>query len=123
MNHLIHYASITRINADGTGFEIYAKGIRDSVGFALNPLNNQLWFTDNGRDELGDDIPSDELNNAPKAGMNFGYPYCHEGDILDPEFGKGKNCSRLYTACKKIRRPCCFIGYAFLYRQYVSGRI
>ncbi len=95
------YASMTRINPDGTGFEIFAKGIRNSVGFAWHPVTNQLWFTDNGRDELGDDIPSDKLNNAPQAGMHFGYPYCHQGNILDPEFGKGKNCSD-YTPPSKL---------------------
>jgi glucose/arabinose dehydrogenase len=81
--------------------EIYAKGIRNSVGFDWNPATKNLWFTDNGRDELGDDIPGDELNTAPKAGMNFGYPYCHQGNILDPEFGKGKNCAD-YTAPVQI---------------------
>lgn len=91
------YASITRINPDGTGFEIFAHGVRNTVGFDWNPVTKQMWFTDNGRDELGDDIPSDELNIATQAGMNFGYPYCHQGNILDPEFGKGKNCAD-YTA-------------------------
>jgi len=107
------YGSITRINADGTGFEIYAKGIRDCVGFAFNPLTNQLWFTDNGRDELGDDIPSDELNLAPKIGMNFGFPYCHEGDILDPEYGKGKNCSDYTPPVKKLGAHVASLGMRF----------
>lgn len=95
------YASITRMNDDGTGMEIYAKGIRNSVGFDWNPTTKNLWFTDNGRDELGDDVPGDELNTAPQAGMNFGYPYCHQGNILDPEFGKGKNCAD-YTSPVQI---------------------
>jgi glucose/arabinose dehydrogenase len=107
------YASMTRINPDGTGFEIFAKGIRNSVGFAWNPSTKQLWFTDNGRDELGDDIPSDELNNAPQAGMNFGYPYCHEGDILDPEFGKGKNCSDYTPPVKKLGAHVASLGMRF----------
>jgi glucose/arabinose dehydrogenase len=87
------YASITRMSADGTGMEIFAKGIRNTVGFSWQPSNNQMWFTDNGRDNMGNDVPGDELNTAPKAGMHFGYPYCQQGNILDPEFGKGKNCS------------------------------
>ena len=87
------YASITRINADGTGLEIYARGIRNTVGFAWNPISKQLWFTENGRDNLGNDVPADELNTAPQANMHFGYPYCHQGNIPDPEYGKGKNCS------------------------------
>jgi glucose/arabinose dehydrogenase len=91
------YASITRMNADGSGFEIYARGIRNTVGFAWNPSTNELWFTDNGRDNMGDNIPEDELNIAPRAGMHFGFPYCHQGDITDPEYGSGKNCLS-YTA-------------------------
>ena len=98
------YASITRINADGTGFEIFARGIRNTVGFDWNPQSKQIWFTDNGRDNMGDNIPNDELNTAPKAGMHFGYPYCHQGNIPDEEYGKGKNCSD-YTAPVKLLGP------------------
>ena len=81
------YASIFRMNDDGTGFEKFAKGVRNTVGFTWHPTTKELWFTDNGRDMLGDDIPFDELNTAPKAGMDFGYPYFHSGTIKDPEFG------------------------------------
>jgi glucose/arabinose dehydrogenase len=95
------YGTITRINPDGTGFEIFATGVRNSVGFDWDPSSKQIYFTDNGRDNLGDDIPNDELNTAPQAGMNFGFPYCHQGNIPDPEFGKGKNCSD-YTAPVKL---------------------
>jgi len=98
------YASITRINADGTGFEIFARGIRNTVGFDWNPQSKQIWFTDNGRDNMGDNIPNDELNTAPKAGMHFGYPYCHQGNIPDEEYGKGKNCSD-YMAPVKLLGP------------------
>ncbi|MEP6582962.1 MAG: sorbosone dehydrogenase family protein [Ginsengibacter sp.] len=98
------YASLTRMNPDGTGFEIFAKGIRNTVGFTWHPVTKQLWFTDNGRDDLGDDVPNDELNTAPKAGMNFGYPYCHQGNIPDPEFGKGKDCKN-YTPPVKLMGP------------------
>jgi glucose/arabinose dehydrogenase len=87
------YASITSINADGTGMEVYAKGVRNSLGFTWHPVTKQLWFTDNGRDMLGDELPEDELNTAPQKGMHFGYPYCHQGNTLDPDVGKGKNCS------------------------------
>ncbi|HEX7457264.1 MAG TPA: PQQ-dependent sugar dehydrogenase, partial [Ginsengibacter sp.] len=107
------YASMTRINPDGTGFEIYASGIRNTVGFAWSPVTKQLWFTDNGREELGDDIPSDELNNAPQAGMHFGYPYCHEGDILDQEYGKGKNCSDYTPPVKKLGAHVASLGLRF----------
>jgi glucose/arabinose dehydrogenase len=75
------------MNDDGTGFEKFASGIRNTVGFTWHPATHQLWFTDNGRDMMGDDVPCDELNIASKAGMNFGYPYYHCGTIKDPEFG------------------------------------
>ncbi len=82
------YASITRMNANGTGFEIFANGVRNSVGFTWHPVTKQLWFTDNGRDSMeGEDLPSCELNTAAKGGLHFGYPYCHEGSVKDPEFG------------------------------------
>lgn len=98
------YASITRMNKDGSDFEIFAKGIRNTVGFAWHPETKNLWFTDNGRDMLGENVPEDELNTAPNAGMHFGYPYCHQGDILDPEFGKGKSCND-YTAPVELLGP------------------
>jgi glucose/arabinose dehydrogenase len=87
------YASITRMNADGSGMEVFANGVRNSVGFTWHPETKEMWFTDNGRDMLGDDIPPCELNTAPKAGMHFGYPYCHGGTIRDPEFGSKRPCS------------------------------
>ena len=87
------FATITRMNPDGSDLEIYAKGIRNSVGFDWHPETKELWFTDNGRDNLGDDQPFCELNYAPAKGMHFGFPYCHQGNILDPEFGQGKTCA------------------------------
>jgi glucose/arabinose dehydrogenase len=98
------YSTITRMNADGTGMEVFAKGVRNSVGFAWHPETKELWFTDNGRDNMGDDVPMCELNHAPKAGMHFGFPYCHQGNVLDPEFGKGKNCAD-YTAPAELMGP------------------
>ncbi len=87
------YAKIARLNLDGSGFELVAHGVRNSVGFTWHPVTKQLWFTDNGRDWMGDDSPPDELNKVSKKGQHFGYPYCHGGLILDPEFGKDKSCS------------------------------
>jgi len=87
------FASITRINPDGSGREIFASGVRNTVGFTWHPQTKEMWFTDNGRDMMGDDIPPCELNHAPKAGMHFGYPYCHGGTITDPEFGSKRPCS------------------------------
>ena len=87
------YSTITRMNDDGTGMEIYAKGIRNSVGFQWHPQTQKLWFTDNGRDQVADNMPGDELNYAPEPGMHFGHPYCMQGNQQDPQFGKGKQCS------------------------------
>jgi glucose/arabinose dehydrogenase len=87
------FASITRMNADGTGLEVFANGVRNTVGFTWHPETKNIWFTDNGRDNMGDDTPSCELNTATKAGLHFGYPYCHSGNIKDPEFGDKRPCS------------------------------
>lgn len=83
------YASILRMNADGSDVEIYARGVRNTVGFDWDPATGDLWFTDNGRDWLGNDRPPDELNHAPAAGLHFGYPHVHGENILDTEFGQG----------------------------------
>ena len=91
------HAAIFRMNDEGTGIEKFASGIRNTVGFTWHPTTHQLWFTDNGRDMMGDDVPCDELNTAPKAGMNFGYPYYHCGTIKDPEFGGNHKASE-FTA-------------------------
>ena len=86
------FATITRMNSDGSAMEIFAKGVRNSVGFTWHPETGEMWFTDNGRDMLGDDTPPCELNHAPRQGMHFGYPYCHGGTIKDPEFGHKRPC-------------------------------
>ena len=91
------FGEIRRMHPDGSGMETYAMGARNSVGLAFHPQNGMLWFTDNGRDHLGDDLPADELNFAPQKNMHFGIPYCHQGDLLDEEFGEGKDCGD-YTA-------------------------
>jgi len=84
------YASIMRMRADGSGLELFASGVRNTVGFDWHPDTKELWFTDNGRDWLGDDLPPDELNHAPRSGMHFGFPYCYGNNVADPEFGKGR---------------------------------
>ena len=86
------YANIMRMNADGSQLEPYAFGIRNTVGFAWHPTSKELWFTDNGADGMGDDIPPCELNRAPQANMHFGYPYCNGKDIPITRFGR-RNCS------------------------------
>ncbi|WP_437368687.1 PQQ-dependent sugar dehydrogenase [Maribacter litoralis] len=87
------FATISRMDPDGTNREIYARGVRNSVGFTWHPDTKQMWFTDNGRDMLGDDIPPCELNTVTEAGQHFGYPFCHGGIVKDPEFGDLHPCS------------------------------
>jgi glucose/arabinose dehydrogenase len=87
------YAVITRMNPDGSSKEVFARGIRNTVGFAWHPVTKELWFTDNGRDYLGENSPPCELNRAPQAGLDFGFPYCHGADIKDPDFGKLGQCA------------------------------
>ncbi|MBS0286261.1 MAG: sorbosone dehydrogenase family protein [Proteobacteria bacterium] len=90
------FATIMRMNPDGKGLEVFASGVRNSAGFDWDPKTKVLWFTDNGRDWLGDNSPPDELNSAANKGMHFGFPYCHGRNTPDPEFGK-KNCDE-FTA-------------------------
>jgi glucose/arabinose dehydrogenase len=87
------YAKIYRMNLDGSGVETIASGVRNTVGFDFDPKTGNLWFTDNGRDWFSEELPNDELNVVTKPGkQHFGYPYCHQGNIPDPEFGWGKSC-------------------------------
>lgn len=107
------YASITRMNADGTGMEVFASGVRNTVGFTWHPETKEIWFTDNGRDSMGDDIPPCELNTASKAGMHFGYPYCHGGTIKDPEFGKKRPCGDFTVPAKNLGAHVAPLGLKF----------
>ena len=107
------YASITRMNPDGTGLEVFARGVRNTVGFTWHPETKSIWFTDNGRDMLGDDIPPCELNTAPKAGMHFGFPYCHGGDIKDPEFGDVRPCSDFTAPAQRMGAHVAPLGLKF----------
>ena len=112
------YAAITRMNPDGSGMEVFAHGIRNTVGFDWHPDDNSLWFTDNGRDWLGDNQPPDELNRAPESGLHFGYPYCHGKNIPDPEFGE-------LRACSDITAPQVELGphVAALGMRFYSGKM
>jgi glucose/arabinose dehydrogenase len=99
-NNVLHsdaHGQIRRMNLDGSGAEVIARGVRNTVGFDWNPETKQLYFTDNGRDWMSEDVPEDELNRVTKVGEHFGAPYCLQGNIVDPEFGWGKSCSD-YTA-------------------------
>ncbi|HEX7788264.1 MAG TPA: PQQ-dependent sugar dehydrogenase [Methylomirabilota bacterium] len=86
------HANISRVNADGSGFEYVAHGVRNSVGFDWHPVTKMLYFATHARDWLGEDVPSDRLDVSTKKGQHFGFPFCHQGDILDPEFGRGRSC-------------------------------
>jgi glucose/arabinose dehydrogenase len=96
------YALISRIDPDGSNYEVVARGIRNTVGFDWDPRTGELWFNDHGRDMMGDDMPSDELNHAPRAGLNFGFPYCHQGDTPDPQFGAKRACSEFVPPALKL---------------------
>ncbi len=107
------YANIMRMNADGSGPEVFARGVRNTVGFAWHPGTRELWFTDNGRDRLGDDVPPDELNHAPRAGLHFGYPYCHGGTLADPEFGNKRPCADFTPPARNLGPHVAALGMRF----------
>ncbi len=125
------FATITRINPAGGKPEIYARGVRNTVGFDWHPQSGALWFTDNGGDNLGtlmanagkltedqaqeftDNNPACELNSAPKAGMHFGYPYCHAGEIIDPQFGKEGDCGKYVQPAQKLGTHVAPLGMKF----------
>ena len=107
------YATITRINPDGSGLEIIAKGVRNSVGFDWDPVTKDLWFTDNGRDLMGDDLPPEELNHVEKTGQHFGFPYVHGAATLDPQFGEGKKPEDYTAPAKELEPHCVALGMKF----------
>ncbi|MGH8173116.1 MAG: PQQ-dependent sugar dehydrogenase, partial [Rhodanobacteraceae bacterium] len=107
------YAKIISMKPDGSDRRDVAFGVRNTVGFDWQPQTGQLWFTENGRDMLGDDVPSDELNRVSRAGEHFGFPYCHQGDTPDPEFGKGKSCNDYTPPVLKLGAHVASIGMRF----------
>ncbi len=107
------YASIMRMRPDGSGLEIFARGIRNTVGFDWQPKTNKLWFTDNGRDSMGDDLPPDELNRAPQKGLHFGFPFCHGKNIPDPKFGEGKSCKAFIAPAIELGPHVAALGMRF----------
>jgi glucose/arabinose dehydrogenase len=106
-------STIVRMRSDGSNLEVFAEGVRNSVGFDWHPTTRELWFTDNGRDGLGDDVPSDELNVAWKPGMHFGFPFCHQGDVTDPDFGAQRACSTSEAPVLKPGAHVAALGFAF----------
>jgi glucose/arabinose dehydrogenase len=107
------YAAILRLNADGDGLETYVRGERNSVGFDWDPRTKELWFTTNGRDWLGDDSPPDTLNHAPRAGLDFGFPYCHAGTIPDRDYGKKRACSEFAQPAQRLGAHVAPLGMRF----------
>ena len=101
------------MNDDGTNLEIYARGVRNTVGFDWHPKNGQLWFTDNGRDWMGDDLPPDELNRAPGKGMHFGYPFCHGKNVRDPKFGSIDSCKKYTPPVQELGPHVAALGIKF----------
>ncbi len=106
-------SSIVRMKPDGSNLEVFAHGVRNSVGFDWHPISHEMWFTDNGRDLMGDDVPSDELNVAWKPGMHFGFPYCHQGDVPDPKFGAQRACSTTEPPVQKLGAHVAALGLTF----------
>ena len=121
------YATIMRMRGDGSAPEVFARGIRNSVGFDWEPETKELWFTDNGRDWMGDNLPPDELNNAPGPGMNFGFPYCHGKNISDPEFGAKHACSEFAAPALELPAHVAALGMSFytgdMFPQAYRGEI
>ena len=107
------YATILRMKPDGTQRETFARGVRNSVGFDWQPGSKELWFTENGRDMLGDDVPPDELNHALRAGQHFGYPYCHAGTVKDPEFGDKRACGEFTAPAQALGAHVASLGMRF----------
>jgi glucose/arabinose dehydrogenase len=104
---------IQRMNVDGSAIETVAHGVRNSVGFDWSPVDRTLWFTDNGRDLLGDDVPADELDRVTRAGEHFGFPFCHQGDVPDPEFGAQRPCSDFTAPAAKLGAHVAALGMRF----------
>lgn len=107
------YSQIVRMNADGSAREVVAHGVRNSVGLAWHPRTHELWFTDNGRDMLGDDVPPCEINRVRKVGEHFGFPFCHAGNITDPEFGKLGRCDDTVAPVQRLGAHVAPLGLKF----------
>ena len=107
------YAQIRRYNADGSGMEVIARGVRNTQGFDWHPQTKEMWFTDHGRDWMGDDSPEDELNRMPRAGLNFGFPYCHAGGVVDRDFRRDNACANVALPVQTMGPHAAVMGVHF----------
>ncbi len=107
------FARLLSMKPDGSDWKTVARGIRNTVGFDWQPGSQKLWFTDNGRDMLGDDVPGDELNRVDHAGQHFGFPYCHQGDVADPRFGPDHPCKDYTPPAKVLGAHVAALGMRF----------
>lgn len=107
------FGTISRMDPDGSNREIVARGVRNTVGFTWHPETGDMWFTDNGRDMLGDDIPPCELNRISEVGQHFGYPFCHGGTVKDPEFGDQRPCSDFVPPVQSLGAHVAPLGIKF----------
>jgi glucose/arabinose dehydrogenase len=116
------YASIMRMQRDGRNLEIFVRGVRNTVGFDWHPQTKELWFTNNGRDWMGDDLPPDTLHRAPVSGLHFGFPYCHAGEIPDPEYGDRRNCDEFDPPAMHLGPHVAPLGMKFYTGKMFSDR-
>ncbi len=109
------FASILRMRPDGSDLSVFARGVRNTVGFDWNPDDDVLWFTDNGRDLLGDTLPPDELNSAPFEGLHFGFPFCHGRAIADPKFSPAiaRSCDSFELPRAELQAHAAALGMRF----------
>ena len=107
------FAQIRRLDLESGEWRVHARGVRNSVGFDWHPETGVLWFTDNGRDWLGDNLPPDELNRAPEPGLHFGFPYCHGGTVVDPDFGEPGACDDPVPPAQPLGPHVAALGMAF----------
>lgn len=106
------YATIHRMNPDGTELELVARGVRNTVGFDWHPQTGELWFSDNGRDLMGDDVPDCELNRLTRLGQHFGFPFCHAGNVADPRFSQ-RPCSDFVAPVARLGPHVAPLGIRF----------
>ena len=107
------HAQIVRVDPENGVLETVATGVRNSVGMDFHPVTRQLWFTNNGRDWVDENMPNDTLHHVSRKGMNFGYPFCHQGDFLDPDFGKGRSCKEFDAPDLKLGPHVASLGMRF----------